>query len=120
MPRRRVPADSTAGTRRPPAFLHTSAADEPAPATPRASVAANAQHTTLPGQDMAARLVKNPAERILALDESINDVQRQVREAVRAHPQAKIIESTPETGPIHGAGPDTIRRAHAVQPVTAA
>jgi transposase len=65
--------------------------------------AAGAQHTTLPGEATAARLVKDLAERILALDESIDDVERQVREAFRAHPQAKIIESLPGMGPILGA-----------------
>ena len=68
-----------------------------------AIAAANAQHTTLPGQDVAARLVKYLAERILALDESVTDIDRQIREAFRAHPQAKIIESLPGMGPILGA-----------------
>jgi transposase len=65
--------------------------------------AANAQHTTLPGEAVAARLVKDLAERVLALDEAVDDVERQIREAFRAHPQAKIIESLPGMGPILGA-----------------
>lgn len=65
--------------------------------------AAHAQHTTLPGQDVAARLVKDIAERILALDQSVTDIERQIRETFRAHPQAKIIESLPGMGPILGA-----------------
>jgi transposase len=68
-----------------------------------AITAANAQRTTLPGETVAARLVKDLAERILALDESVEDVERQIREAFRAHPQAKIIESLPGMGPILGA-----------------
>lgn len=65
--------------------------------------AARAQHTTLPGQNVAARLVKDLAERILALDQSVDEIDRQIREAFRAHPQAKIIESLPGMGPILGA-----------------
>jgi transposase len=65
--------------------------------------AARAQHTTLPGEAVAARLVKDLAERILALDQSIDEIDRQIREAFRAHPQAKIIESLPGMGPILGA-----------------
>lgn len=65
--------------------------------------AAKAQHTTLPGESVAARLVKDLAERILALDESVTDLDRQIREAFRTHPQAKIIESLPGMGPILGA-----------------
>ncbi len=52
---------------------------------------------------MAARLAKDLAERILALDEVVDDVERQIREVFRAHPQAEIIASLPGMGPILGA-----------------
>ena len=68
-----------------------------------AIAAARAQHTTLPGEATAARLVKDLAERILALDDGVEQIDRQIREAFRAHPQAKIIESLPGMGSILGA-----------------
>lgn len=68
-----------------------------------AIAAANAQHTTLPAEAVAARLVKDLAERILALNESVAGIDRQIGEAFRTHPQAKIIESLPGMGPILGA-----------------
>ena len=68
-----------------------------------AITAAKAQHTTLPAETVAARLVKDLAERILALDDSIDDIDRQIRQTFRAHPQADIIESLPGMGPILGA-----------------
>ncbi len=68
-----------------------------------AIAAARAQYTGLPGEVTAARLVGDLAERILALDVSIDDLERQIRDAFRAHPQAKVIESLPGIGPILGA-----------------
>jgi transposase len=71
--------------------------------TDRALAAANAQHTPLPGEAVAARLAKELDERILALDESVAQLDRQIRGAFRATSQAKIIESLPGMGPILGA-----------------
>lgn len=68
-----------------------------------ALAAARAQHTTLPAQQVAALLVRDLATRILALDESIDALDTQIRDAFRTHPQAKIIESLPGIGPILGA-----------------
>ncbi|MFJ6629985.1 IS110 family transposase [Streptomyces sp. NPDC091376] len=65
--------------------------------------AAGAQHTTLPGQDVAAGIVAAIATQILALDDRIKHIDQQIREAFRNHPQADIIESLPGMGPILGA-----------------
>lgn len=65
--------------------------------------AAGAQHTTLPGQDVAAGIVADIATQILALDDRIKHVDQQIRETFRMHPQADIIESLPGMGPILGA-----------------
>ncbi|MCX4740791.1 IS110 family RNA-guided transposase [Streptomyces antibioticus] len=65
--------------------------------------AAQAQQTALPGEDAAARIVADLAAQILSLDDRIKDIDRQVRETFRAHPQAEIIESLPGMGPILGA-----------------
>lgn len=43
------------------------------------------------------------AERILALDERLKRVDKQISETFRSHPQAEIIESLPGMGPILGA-----------------
>ncbi|MCX5287063.1 MULTISPECIES: IS110 family transposase [unclassified Streptomyces] len=65
--------------------------------------AAEAQHTSLPGEDIAAQIVADLATQILALDDRIKRLDKQIREAFRTHPQAGIIESLPGMGPILGA-----------------
>ncbi len=64
---------------------------------------AQAQYTSLPGEDVAAQIVADLAAQILALDDRLRSVDRQIRETFRAHPQAGIIESLPGMGPILGA-----------------
>lgn len=65
--------------------------------------AAEAQHTTLPGQNVAAGIVAELARQILDLDEKIKRLDTQIRDTFRTHPQAEIIESLPGIGPILGA-----------------
>ncbi|MDQ0847610.1 IS110 family transposase [Streptomyces sp. V1I6] len=65
--------------------------------------AANAQHTMLPGQEMAAGIVADIAMQILALDDRLKHIDQQIRQVFRTHPQAHIIESLPGMGPILGA-----------------
>lgn len=65
--------------------------------------AADAQHTSLPGQDVAAGIVADIASQLLALDERIKHIDQQIRETFRTHSQAAIIESLPGMGPILGA-----------------
>ncbi|MFD8593359.1 IS110 family transposase [Streptomyces sp. NPDC059637] len=65
--------------------------------------AAQAQQTSLPGEDVAARIVADLAAQILALDDRLKRVDNQIRETFRGHPQAEIIESLPGMGPILGA-----------------
>lgn len=65
--------------------------------------AARAQHTELPGQDVAADIVADTAAQVLALDERIKQIDQKIRQTFRAHPQACIIESLPGMGPILGA-----------------
>src|SRR6185369_3295172 len=57
--------------------------------------AAQAQQTALPGEDVAAQIV--------ALDDRLKRIDKQIRETFRNHPQAEIIESLPGMGPILGA-----------------
>lgn len=68
-----------------------------------AITAAAAQHTVVPGQDVAATIVADLATQLLALDERIKDLDVRVTTTFRAHPQADIIESLPGMGPILGA-----------------
>ncbi|AKH82074.1 transposase [Streptomyces sp. CNQ-509] len=65
--------------------------------------AAQAQQTALPGEDVAAQLVADLATQILALDDRLKQIDKQIRERFRSHPQAEIIESLPGMGPILGA-----------------
>jgi transposase len=65
--------------------------------------AAQAQQTALPGEDVAAQIVADLATQILALDDRLKGIDKQIRDAFRSHPQAEIIESLPGMGPILGA-----------------
>ena len=65
--------------------------------------AANAQHTTVPGQDVAASIVAEIAAALLELDQRIHTVDARIGVTFRAHPQAEIIESMPGIGTILGA-----------------
>ncbi|GAA2296852.1 IS110 family transposase [Streptomyces caniferus] len=65
--------------------------------------AAQAQHTALPGEDVAAQIVADLAAQILALDDRLKRIDKQIRETFRDHPQAEIIEPLPGMGPILGA-----------------
>ncbi|EFL34858.1 integrase [Streptomyces viridochromogenes DSM 40736] len=65
--------------------------------------AAQAQQTALPGEEVAAQIVADLAAQIIALDERLKRIDRQIRDTFRHHPQAEIIESMPGLGPILGA-----------------
>ncbi|WP_326753825.1 IS110 family transposase [Streptomyces hirsutus] len=65
--------------------------------------AAQAQQTTLPGEDVAAQIIADLATQILALDDRLKRIDRQIRDTFRRHPQAEIIESMPGIGPVLGA-----------------
>ena len=68
-----------------------------------AVAAAAAQHTVVPGQDVAATIVADLTTQLLPLDERIKDLDVRVTTTFRTHPQAEIIESLPGMGPILGA-----------------
>ncbi|MER5844635.1 IS110 family transposase [Streptomyces prasinus] len=71
--------------------------------TATALEAAQAQQTALPGEDVAAQLIADLATQMLALDDRLKRIDRQIRDTFRRHPQAEIIESMPGIGPILGA-----------------
>lgn len=66
--------------------------------TPTVVDAAKAQHTTVPGEHVAAWIVADLAVQLLSLDERISSVEHQIRVVFDAHPQAGIIESMPGRG----------------------
>jgi transposase len=68
-----------------------------------ALVAAKAQQTVVPGQDVAASIVADLATQLLAIGARISELDARITTTFRAHPQAEIIESLPGMGPILGA-----------------
>ncbi|WP_307705041.1 IS110 family transposase [Streptomyces sp. V1I6] len=65
--------------------------------------AAASQHTVLPGEKAAVKLVQSLAHQILDLDERIKDNDRDITSLFRTDERAEIIESMPGMGPILGA-----------------
>lgn len=69
----------------------------------KALTAAASQTITLPGEATCAQLIKRLTRQLLSLDREIKDLDKQLTDRFRAHPQAAIIESLPGMGPILGA-----------------
>jgi transposase len=65
--------------------------------------AANAQHSIVPGQQLAATMVARLAEEVMALDIEIGDTDAMIEERFRRHRHAEIILSMPGFGVILGA-----------------
>jgi hypothetical protein len=65
--------------------------------------AANAQHTIVPGQQLAAAMVARMAEEVMALDTKIGDTDAMIEERFRRHRHAEIILSMPGFGVTLGA-----------------
>jgi transposase len=65
--------------------------------------AAHAQHTVLPGQDLAAAMVARLAQEVIALDTEIASTETMIEERFRRHRHAEIILSMPGFGIILGA-----------------
>ncbi|MEU9018627.1 IS110 family transposase [Actinomadura sp. NPDC048394] len=68
-----------------------------------AVAAAATQHTTLPGQQIAARLVAQLAEGVITLNEQLKDVDQLIEDRFRRHPCAEVIISMPGIGVLLGA-----------------
>ncbi|QGN34971.1 IS110 family transposase [Microlunatus sp. Gsoil 973] len=65
-----------------------------------ALAAAAAQHTTLPGQDIAAQIIADLATQLLNLDDRLGRLEGQIKTTMAAHPQTAIITSMPGIGPM--------------------
>jgi transposase len=68
-----------------------------------AVTAAKAQHTVIPGEEVAASIVADLATQLLVIGARISELDARITTTFRAHPQAEIIESLPGMGPILGA-----------------
>ncbi|WIN00152.1 transposase [Actinoplanes oblitus] len=64
---------------------------------------AQAQHTALPGEALAAAMVARLAAAVMTLDEEIGDVDALIDARFHEHPHAEVIRSLPGTGPLLGA-----------------
>jgi transposase len=65
--------------------------------------AAGTQAITLPGEQVAARLVAQLAEGVIALDEQVKEVDQFIGDRFRRHPSADVITSLPGIGVLLGA-----------------
>jgi len=69
----------------------------------KALEAANAQHTIVPGQQLAADMVARLAQEVMALDTEIGETDAMIEERFRRHRHAEIIVSMPGFGITLGA-----------------
>jgi len=65
--------------------------------------AAEAQHTAVAGEKLAAAMVAKLAREVMALDEEIADTDALIEGWFRDHPHAEVILSMPGLGPVLGA-----------------
>lgn len=65
--------------------------------------AANAQHATIPGQQVAAAMVARLAKEVMTLDTEIGDTETMIEDRFRRHRHAEIILSMPGFGVMLGA-----------------
>jgi transposase len=92
-----------AGTARLAAWLRKRKARNADTVAATAIDAANAQHSIVPGQQLAATVVARLAEEVMALDTEIGDTDAMIEERFRGHRHAEIILSMPGFGVILGA-----------------
>ncbi|WP_442819059.1 IS110 family transposase [Streptomyces sp. NBC_01235] len=65
--------------------------------------AAEAQHTAVAGEKLAATMVARLAREVMALDEEIAETDALIEGRFRDHPHAEVILSMPGLGPVLGA-----------------
>ncbi|MFB7360341.1 IS110 family transposase [Streptomyces gardneri] len=65
--------------------------------------AAEAQHTALPGEKLAAAMVARLAKGVIALDQEIAELDALIEARFREHPHAEVILSLPGMGKLLGA-----------------
>jgi transposase len=87
-----------AGIARLEAWLRKRKAYNAAAVAATAIEAANAQHTTVPGQQIAAAMVARLAKEVMGLDTEIGDTETMIEDRFRRHRHAEIILSMPGFG----------------------
>jgi transposase len=92
-----------AGTARLAAWLRKRKARNADAVAATAIEAANAQHTIVPGQQLAAAMVARLAEEVMALDTEIGNTDAMIEDRFRRHRHAEIILSMPGFGVTLGA-----------------
>ncbi|MER7539519.1 IS110 family transposase [Streptomyces sp. NPDC097704] len=65
--------------------------------------AAEAQHTAVAGEKVAAAVVAKPARAVMALGEEIAETDALIESRLHDHPHAEVILSLPGVGPVLGA-----------------
>lgn len=65
--------------------------------------AAGSQHTSLPGEKTAARMIHTLANQVIALNQQIAEMEKLIAARFREHEHAEILASLPGLGPILGA-----------------
>jgi transposase len=92
-----------AGAARLTAWLQKRKARNASAVAATAIEAANAQHTTVPGQNLAAAMVARLAKEVMALDIEIGATETMIEDRFRRHRHAEIILSMPGFGATLGA-----------------
>jgi transposase len=92
-----------AGVARLSAWLRKRKARNASAVAAAALEAANAQHTMVPGQQLAAAMVARLAKEVMALDTEIGKTETMIEERFRRHSHAEIILSMPGFGVTLGA-----------------
>ena len=92
-----------AGAARLAAWLRKRKARNAAAVAATAVEAANAQHTIVPGQKLAAAMVARLAKEVMTLDTEIDETETMIEDRFRRHRHAEIILSMPGFGVTLGA-----------------
>jgi transposase len=92
-----------AGTARLAAWLRKRKTRNASAIAATAIAAAEAQHTTVPGQQLAAAMVARLAKEVMTLDTEIADTETMIEDRFRRHRHAEIIVSMPGFGVTLGA-----------------
>jgi transposase len=92
-----------AGAARLTAWLRKRKARNASAVAAKAIEAANAQHTTVPGQNLAAAMVARLAKEVMTLDTEIAETETMIEDRFRRHRHAEIILSMPGFGVVLGA-----------------
>lgn len=74
--------------------------------------AAQAQHTSLPGETLAASMVARLAKGVMALEEEIAELDALIEARFQEHPHAEVIRSLPGRAPC--SGPPSSRQPAAI------